>query len=149
MVAQSRRHRIVHLVRNRAIGSQQELVELLEAEGESVTQATVSRDLRALGVTKGPSGYLPPEAVSGGAPVMGEDALSNAIISITPADSLVVLRTVPGHAHAIGVLLDRMRPKGMVGCVAGDDTLFLATDSRVVARRLAANLKLQFQLGAD
>lgn len=146
-----RRRRILQLLRSRLIGSQQELVDALTDNGEPVTQATVSRDLRALGVAKGPNGYLPPGATpapvalnSGGAQASGEN-----VLSVVRADSLVVVRTRIGHANAIAVMLDRLRPSEMVGCIAGDDTIFLATDSRAAAGRLRRELAHTFDIRLD
>ncbi len=140
----ARRRRIAELLRSRAISNQQELVKRLSAAGEPVTQATVSRDLRAMGVAKGPSGYLPPEN-GATSPAAGAEIRLN-VHSIAVADSLVVLRTPVGHANAVGVAIDRLRPAGMVGCLAGDDTVFVATAGHDPARRLGRELARHFDL---
>jgi transcriptional regulator of arginine metabolism len=140
----ARRRRIAELLRRRTIANQQELVERLSATGEHVTQATVSRDLRALGVAKGPSGYLLPE--NGAASPADVEEIRLNVLSIAVAGSLVVIRTPVGHANGVGVALDRLRPAGMVGCIAGDDTVFIATAGRDAARRLRRELAGHFDL---
>src|SRR5262245_35320640 len=85
----ARRRRIAELLRRRPITSQQELVERLSAGGETVTQATVSRDLRDMGVAKGPSGYLLPE--NGTSSRGDRDEVRLHVLSIEVADSLLVI----------------------------------------------------------
>jgi len=123
--------------------SQEALVEALAEAGEPATQATVSRDLAAIGALKGPGGYrLPDEPAS--APAAGsaelEAAVRRHVVRIDRADSLVVVRTAPGHAGLVGAALDRWPPEGMVGTVAGDDTIFIATPSSRAASALASTL---------
>lgn len=128
--------------------TQHALVEGLEAAGMAVTQATVSRDLAAIGAVRGPDGYRLPEQVGGGvavAPPRAEGRLAGVIrehaISVEPAAGLVVLRTAPGHANFVASELDAARPLGMVGCIAGDDTIFIATGSEREAGRLVRRLE--------
>ncbi len=135
-----RRQVLVSLLRARPLHSQEEVVDALAEEGIEVTQATVSRDLTALGVLKGPGGYrLPGEGEPGGAGAARElaSALREHVVSVAPADALVVVRTAPGHADLLGVALDRSPPRGVVGTIAGDDTLFIALPSRSAAVKLA------------
>jgi len=127
------------------MSDQEELVEALRERGEDVTQATVSRDLAAMGVVKGPGGYVLPTSPMG---VDGPGELKIAIrrhaTTVRQADSLVVVRTAPGHAGLIGDALDRWPPQGVVGTIAGDDTVMIATTGSTTARRVTAALsKLQ------
>ncbi len=129
--------------------TQHALVEGLESAGMSVTQATLSRDLAAIGAVRGPDGYRLPDQVGGGAvavaPPRAEGRLAGVIrehtISVEPAAGLVVLRTAPGHANFVASELDAARPPGMVGCIAGDDTIFIATGSEREAGRLVRRLE--------
>lgn len=142
----ARRRRIIELLRERPIASQEEIVTALSSTGEAVTQATVSRDLRALGVVKGPSGYLPPES-NGMAPATEHDpTVAQSVLAVRPAASLVVVSTLIGYANAVGALLDRLRPEEMVGCVAGDDTALIATRSEQDADHLARRLNDIFEI---
>ncbi len=144
-----RQHRIVRLLEHQAVGSQQVLVELLAAEGVEATQTTVSRDLEELGAQKvrlpgGETAYALPELPAQQiAPVdhlrrvLGEWA-----VELTTSQNLVVLRTPPGCAHVVASAVDRSGLDGVVGTVAGDDTLLVvvAEGRRAgdVAERLAA-----------
>jgi len=148
-----RRQLLVSLLHDRTLHSQEEVVAALADEGVEVTQATVSRDLAALGVLKGPGGYrLPDDAARdarGGEREL-RDALREHVVSVAAADAMVVVRTPPGHADLLGVALDRSPPEGVVGTIAGDDTLFIATPSRGAAARLAARIgKLLTDEGTD
>lgn len=146
MGPQRRRHLIAEFIASRAAASQEQILEHLSARGVSVTQATVSRDLAALGALKGHDGYmLPIQAGTGAGRQGGGDAISGALrehaIDVLQADSLVVIRTVAGHAPLVGDVFDRSLPNGCVGTVAGDDTVFVATTSRTTAGRVAGELR--------
>ncbi len=121
---------IVRLVGEHEVTSQPELIELLATKGIDATQATVSRDLDDIGAVKvrvasGNTVYAIPEFEPDRlAPldqlrrVMGEW-----VAEVAHSGNLVVLRTPPGCAHVVASALDRSRVKGMIGTVAGDDTL--------------------------
>ncbi|MEZ6243252.1 MAG: hypothetical protein R3B57_09430 [Phycisphaerales bacterium] len=149
-----RRQILVSILQSASLHSQEEVVDALSEHGIEVTQATVSRDLAALGVLKGPGGYRLPgaEVATGGVGAEQEllAALREHVVGVTAADALVVVRTPPGHADLLGVALDRSPPQGVVGTIAGDDTLFIATPSRAAAARLAARIgKLLTDEGTD
>ncbi len=141
MSRQRRREILGELLRTRRVGDQEELVAALCERGEQVTQATVSRDLASMGVVKGPAGYILPTTPMG---VDGPGELKIAIrrhaTLIRQADSLVVVRTAPGHAALVGDALDRWPPTGVVGTIAGDDTVMIATTGSTSARRVCAAL---------
>jgi len=128
---------------DRPVLSQEELRDRLGRGGFSVTQATLSRDLRALGVMKGPGGYvLPRQGATGGRGSVPIDqglrsSLGRGLVSVEAAGTLVVLRTEPGHASALALEIDRTPPKGAAGTVAGDDTIFVAARSAPAAKALA------------
>ena len=133
------------LVRNDPPRSQKEMLRRLRAAGVSVTQATLSRDLRDLGLFKGPYGYRETELAQAGASTdrsleQMERMMRSYLTGVATAGNLVVLKTSPGLAHALGVALDRASLVDVLGTVAGDDTLFAATPSpsraRTVERRL-------------
>jgi transcriptional regulator of arginine metabolism len=141
-----RRDAILQLVRDRAVRSQVELRQLLARRGVAVTQPTLSRDLRELGVAKTPRGYVVPDtAVARFAPAAARDAtLARALrtfaVSVQAAASLVVVRTPPAGAHPLARALDEAAPAELVGTIAGDDTVFVATSSDGAARSLARRL---------
>jgi transcriptional regulator of arginine metabolism len=128
------------------IGAQQELVGLLEEAGHPVTQATVSRDLDALGAVKDRAEgiYRIPEAE----PALGRGelnglvrALADFVDSIAVSGNLVVLHTPPGAAHLVASSIDHAGLRGVLGTVAGDDTLIVVVDDRVGGPALSADLE--------
>lgn len=146
---------MVDLLRKGPVWSQEEIGEALARGGERVTQATVSRDLAAIGAVRGAEGYMLPEAVLGAVPVAvvsGETELAGIVrrhvVSAVVAHSLVVVRTAPGHAQMVASGFDRWPPEGVAGTVAGDDTIFLATTGPRVAERVAGELNGAIRGGA-
>jgi transcriptional regulator of arginine metabolism len=141
---QSRRRKLIAQVLERGtVRSQEELAKHLRSHGVDATQGTLSRDLRALGVVKGPMGYalagaeyaVPNSGLNGSEL---ETAIREHMVTAEPAGNLVVVRTMAGHAQPVGLALDRRPPDGVVGTVAGDDTVFIAVRSPRSAARLAA-----------
>ena len=143
-----RQHRVSELLAEHAVTSQAQLVELLAGEGVPATQATVSRDLEELGAVKvrvagGDTIYAIPEMPADRpAP---EDHLrrvfSDWVVEVAHSQNLVVLRTPPGSAHVVGSALDRSRLEGVVGTVAGDDTLLVVADEKLGGPGLARRLR--------
>lgn len=141
----AKRHTLIlELLSGGSIANQESLVAELAARGVKTTQATLSRDLRELGVLKGPEGYTLPGAVGGaigngmsigpGGSVGGvwgglERALRGHLLAAVPGVGMVVCKTAPGHAQVIALELDRTPPAGVIGTVGGDDTVFVAVDS--------------------
>ncbi len=123
---QARREAILYLLRTRQVASQDELVELLAERGIEATQSSVSRDLRYMGVGKVAGRYLPP----GGERGSGEDLLSAARFArrARPAGPhLAVVQTTVGAAQTVAQALDRAGWPEVMGTLAGDDTIFVAT----------------------
>lgn len=127
-----RQHRIRRLLEQHIVTSQALLVELLAAEGVAATQATVSRDLEDLGAVKvrvfgGEVAYAVPELPS--AQLAPQEHLRRVlgewVVEVAPSGNLVLLRTPPGSAHVVASALDRSGLDGVLGTVAGDDTLLV------------------------
>ncbi|MEM9378968.1 MAG: hypothetical protein AAGB93_03385 [Planctomycetota bacterium] len=135
--ATERRALVVELIAEGHGSSQQALVEALAGRGVAVTQATLSRDLRELGAVKGPGGYAVPSA---SASPLGE-ALGRWLTTAVPAQNLVVLRTPPGGASPLAVVLDAAKREDVVGTIAGDDTILVVTASGRAAKALAADFE--------
>jgi transcriptional regulator of arginine metabolism len=146
-VTAGRRRLLRSIVTTQQVSSQQELVELLEAAGYPVTQATVSRDLDALGATKErgasgvghyaiPDGTLPDEATRAAA-----RSIAEFVQSITASGNLVVLRTPPGAAHLVAGAIDRADVDHVLGTVAGDDTLIVVAAEDRGGAQLAKDLE--------
>jgi transcriptional regulator of arginine metabolism len=138
LAKQQRQHRVVRLLEQHAVTSQPQLVELLAADGVVATQATVSRDLEELGAIKvraaaGDSVYAIPELPKEQrAPEEHlRRVLSDWVVEVSHSGNLVVLRTPPGSAHVVGSALDRAGVEGILGTVAGDDTLLVVASEQV------------------
>ena len=140
---QARQRAIRDLVAQRPIRTQQELAAALRERGFRTTQATISRDVAELGLIKagreGTQAYaLPPRLVE--AETSGEDRLRKLFIDlpieVREAGLLLILKTLPGSAHAIAAALDRARWPEVAGSIAGDDTVFVACPDRAALQRL-------------
>ena len=139
----ARRHsRIASAIRKGGVASQERLVEILRHEGIEATQATLSRDLKELGVVKGPAGYMlpgqPAPAVHNGDL---ERALRAMLVGGQGGGSLAVLHTGPGGASALAPAIDRVGLKPVLGTVAGDDTIFVAARSPREAVKVLGHFK--------
>lgn len=139
-----RRHReILDLVRSRRPRTQDEFVAALSERGIDISQGTLSRDLRELGIVRTGLGYA-----ESGAPPDGPTTLQNLaavvarfLVRVDTAQNLVVLRTLPGGANALAQLLDDMDWPDVVGTIAGDDTIFVATPDVPTAVRVRERLE--------
>ncbi len=137
-----RQQAISRLVGQHAVTSQPQLIELLAEEGIAATQATVSRDLETLGAVKvrvagGESVYAIPEyepdrraPVDQLRRVMGEW-----VAEVRHSGNMVVLRTPPGCAHVVASAIDRSAMAGVLGTIAGDDTLLVVAEEQIGQRR--------------
>jgi transcriptional regulator of arginine metabolism len=143
-----RQHVIAQLLARQAVTSQPQLVELLAGEGVDATQATVSRDLEDLGAVKvrvraGESVYAIPEYEPDR--IAPEDQLRRVmaewVAEVAHSGAVVVLRTPPGCAHVVASALDRSGVNGLLGTVAGDDTMLCVADESLGGARLAAILR--------
>jgi transcriptional regulator of arginine metabolism len=142
-----RQHLVARLIESQVVANQLALVELLATEGVLATQATVSRDLEDLGAIKvrmpgGESAYaIPALPKEQRAP---EDHLRRVfgdwVVEVATSDNLVVIRTPPGSAHVVASALDRSGLAGILGTVAGDDTILIVVASEVGGSTVAAQL---------
>ncbi|HEX2850561.1 MAG TPA: arginine repressor [Acidimicrobiales bacterium] len=143
-----RQQRIARLLESKAITSQAQLVEMLAEDGIVATQATVSRDLEALGAVKvrvpgGETVYAIPQLPKDhGAPEEHlRRVLGDWVAEVAQSGNLVIVRTPPGSAHVVASALDRAALPGIIGTVAGDDTILVVASERTggakVARRLS------------
>jgi transcriptional regulator of arginine metabolism len=147
VMKQLRQRAIRDLVEQRVLRTQQELAGALRERGYRTTQATISRDVAELGLVKenrdGTAAYaLPPRLIE--AESSGEDRL-RALLKDLPVDFrqsglLLVIRTLPGSAHAIAAALDRARWPEVAGSIAGDDTVFVAFPDRGALQRVRRRL---------
>jgi transcriptional regulator of arginine metabolism len=142
-----RRAEILKLVAaGHPVRSQEELQQLLRRRGFTVAQPTLSRDLKDLGLMRTPTGYASPSTPSLFVPgARREDALDRAlahsVLAAEAAGTLVVVKTPPGEAHPVARALDESALPGVVGTIAGDDTVFVATPSPAAALRVERRLR--------
>lgn len=137
-----RQRALLDIVRGQPISTQAELVTALRNTGIACTQSSVSRDVRDLGLIKREGRYEAPEP-PGAETDLNDYAASVATLIREMAvvgDHLVVVHTLPGTADGVGVFVDGMGWPGVVGTVAGDDTLFAAVADRTAAVRLVREL---------
>jgi transcriptional regulator of arginine metabolism len=143
--ARQKRHKeILALLGSHYVRNQSELVELLDEKGVEVNQGTLSRDLRELGVIKGPHGY---ELPAGAHSSTGNDVgvLANAIKQwlneTIVAQNQVLLRTSVGGAQPLALSIDRAGIPPALGTIAGDDTILVICATNKDARRVASDLE--------
>jgi transcriptional regulator of arginine metabolism len=132
-----KRHlKILELITTRAIRTQEELAEVLAAEGWELTQSSVSRDIAALRLVKVDGAYRrPPRGATAADP--DERRIAEGVLTAESAgEALIVLHTPPGEANRVAVALDRLAWADVVGTIAGDDTIFLAVKNAMAQRQV-------------
>lgn len=140
-----RRHAaILELIAEHSVDTQEELLLLLRGRGFDVTQATVSRDMNELGLVKKPDGggyrySVPPEQKEG--PGKFRNIFRDAVVGVDFAMNDVVVKCYSGMAMAAAAALDAMDLPGVVGTLAGDDTIFIVARTGREAENLARALK--------
>ena len=141
-----RQSRIIELIRENDIDTQEMLAEMLEKDGFNVTQATVSRDIRELKITK--------VGIQGGGfkyAVMGSGntetakrmtrVLKEGVLSIDYAQNILVIKTIQGMAMGVAAAIDAMDKAEIMGTIAGDDTIFCVVKSEPKAIKLVERLR--------
>lgn len=141
--------KIREIIANQDIETQDELVSILKKAGYNVTQATVSRDIKELHLVKVPmhdgrykyslpadNRFNPLEKL--------KRALVDSFISIDDTDNLIVLKTLPGNANAIGALIDSLEWDEIMGTICGDDTILIICktkkESQIISKRVLSML---------
>lgn len=140
-----RHEKIIDLITQYEVETQEELVDRLRADGYEVTQATVSRDIRELKLSKIPNGRGRQKYVSFHEEEthLGDKyarVLKEGYVSMELAQNLLVLKTVSGMAMAVAAAVDAMKIEEIVGCIAGDNTVMMAMrsvqDARIVMEKI-------------
>ena len=136
---------LLELITKNEIETQDELIAKLMAEGYSVTQATISRDIRELKISKilGESGkyhYVSPESTTEAVKKDLRNTYMASVISVSCGRNIVVVKTHPGLAQAVAAGIDGMHIPELLGCVAGDDTIFAVAHDDETAHQIAARL---------
>lgn len=144
-----RQAKILELIDQYEIETQEELAKRLLGAGLTVTQATISRDIRELSLTKVPGSNGRPKYVSAGqgnftAPVFSDRyarVLQDGMLSIEQADNIVVIKTVSGMAMAVAAAIDALGIDGIVGSIAGDDTIMCAVKTASMVSSVMEQIK--------
>lgn len=140
-----RRATILRILRGAHVRKQEDIVRLLREAGHDVTQSSVSRDLRELGVLKAGGRYLAPQEAT--RPLEDFGALRPFVLGVATAGaSLTVLRTATGSAQTVAAAIDKAEWPEVVGTISGDDTIFIATDTTAAQSAVVARLRNLFRL---
>lgn len=144
MARSARQIKILELIEKNEIETQDELAAQLQQAGYIVTQATISRDIKELGLVKAAAGYKKQKYIE----EKNDYSLSNkitkifknAVISIDCAINLIVLKTLSGAASSTGMMIDHLGSKDVLGCVAGDDTVLVVCRDETAAAGVVEQL---------
>ncbi|MBO5305564.1 MAG: arginine repressor [Clostridia bacterium] len=142
-----RQEKIGQLISQFEIETQDDLIEKLRGEGFSATQATISRDIREMKISKvlGANGKYH-YAMTHGAASGARHSYINSIRSVAYAGNLIVIKTGPGLAQAVAAELDSMESGEILGCVAGDDTIIAVAANEEIAADFCGALKARVGL---
>ncbi len=135
------RHFVIReILSNSRVTTQDSLCQELKNRGFDVTQATISRDIKEMQLIKIPDDdgykYGLPSSTSSSVSERMKRIFSDAVLDIKHNDSLIVIKTLPGSAQAVGSLIDASSEKDIIGTVAGDDTIFVALQNRKAMKRI-------------
>jgi transcriptional regulator of arginine metabolism len=141
----AQRHiKIRDIISKKDIETQDELVDELKKAGYNVTQATVSRDIKELHLVKVPTEqgaykYSLPTAQTVNINIMPKlkRMLQESFLGINHAENLIVIKTLPGNAHALAALIDSLDWEELIGTLAGDDTILIVCSSKEVTAKTA------------
>jgi len=142
----SRHQKIIELVGRMRIGTQEELADILNNEGYKVTQATVSRDIKELKLSKvaGNDGSQYYQIIEKEEQVYSEKyirVLREALMSMDTAGNFLVIRTMSGMANAVAAALDQFKLEKIVGTLAGDDTIMCAMKNSQDAEEIKERIR--------
>ena len=136
---------ILELIASKEIETQDELVDELKKAGYDVTQATISRDIKDLRIVKvsvdGKRQKYDREHPGVNVTQKFADMYKHSVISVDYALNTIVVKTLSGSANVVAVMIDRLNNKDILGCIAGDDTVFAVCRDEHVASDICALLK--------
>lgn len=142
----ARQSKIIELIEEYDIMTQEELSELLSKAGFQNTQATISRDIRELKLTKVTTASGKPRYALQQPQDMDiwkkyRQVLAAGILTMEASENLIVIKTVSGVAMAVAAALDHLDISGLMGCIAGDDTIIAVARSKDMSARVIANIE--------
>lgn len=146
-----RQEALLEIIRSTPIDTQEGLLEALKQRGYTATQATISRDMKELSLVKkleqGKNRYVVSNFLEENSKNTSlSQILEDRVLSVVPAQNIVVIKTVPGFAMAACTALDNMEILGNVGTLAGDDTIFLAMTNNERAQAFVKELEQLLEL---
>lgn len=143
---EKRQNKIREIIETKDIETQDELLSCLIQAGFQTTQATISRDIREMKLTKvsdgnGKQKYTVLQNADTDVLIKYHQVLNAGILNIDYAENMIVIRTVSGMAMAVAAALDNMNLPGVMGCIAGDDTIFCAVRGSQYCKNVIAQIK--------
>lgn len=146
-----RQKKILEIIEAEDIDTQETLIAKLREFGFSVTQTTVSRDIRELNLLKAmsPSGkykYILPGVKQIGEKRVANSAIANTVLHMETAENILVIKTLPGMANAVALFVDTLEDRRILGSVAGDDTLFAVIKNSASALEIENTLRTLLEL---
>jgi transcriptional regulator of arginine metabolism len=142
MTKTARQSAIVEIVQRQPLASQEELRRMLLTRGFEVTQATLSRDIHELGLVKTANGYALGNGISSGGGRPSPDRLIREFVhGVRQAQNMIVLKTNPGSAQPVAVVIDQQNWPELVGTIGGDDTILCVCTDKRAANRLAHRVR--------
>lgn len=145
MNKQKRQWLIKQTILEHPVETQEQLAALLQSRGITASQSTISRDIKEMYLVKqlneaGKLVYATNTSLSINPSKVLKDKISEVVLQVNQAENLIIIKTMPGNAHAIGVLLDKLgRPK-MLGCICGNDTCLVISQSSETAQSFCEHL---------
>jgi transcriptional regulator of arginine metabolism len=138
-----RQRAVLEVVRQGSIANQEELQRALRKRGFKVTQATLSRDIRDLGLAKTPVGYALPQGEDAGALALPpvKRLVREFVLDVRPAQNLLVVKTIIGSAQPVAAALDEQDWEEVVGTIAGDDAILIVCPDKEAAKRVAERIE--------
>ena len=148
----NRQKKILEIVNRFHIETQDDLIDRLMTEGYAVTQATVSRDIRELQLSKiltsqGTYRYVAPKREEMAVGLKFNAALVDSIVSVESAMNMIVIKTYPGLAQAVAAGVDNLHIAEVLGCVAGDDTIMVVTKNEASAKSISQRIHVRMKAG--
>lgn len=145
MARTARQSKILEIIKNNEIDTQEELVDRLKEGGYNVTQATISRDIKELGLTKvqsenGKYRYVQVDGQEQKISGKITNMFREAVISILPCGNLIVIKTLVGSANSAALLIDKLGMSEILGSIAGDDTLLVVCQTEKDVERIKERL---------
>lgn len=142
-----RQRKIIDIINKQVICTQEELVKALRAEGFKVTQATVSRDIKELGLIKVPHEdgqlyryALPADTRSPNPITRLHKVFRDSVVKVDYSENIIVIRTLTGNAHAVAACLDHSDWEEVLGTVAGDDTILVIVKPKSAVKKVYETL---------